>query len=106
MKRPWLWFLIILISHFTASVGSFLWSYSLSSSHFEGHHVSQAMAIIVGGVFKITWFPFAYPISQAFPLPGVLGWLPIFLNSIICASAVVVILLWVVRLKTSYLNQS
>lgn len=95
MRRPWLWILVGTGLHFLLSVGSFLWSYVISSSHFDGHAVSHVEVLFARMLTAITWFPFARPMMDAFPLSGIVGWLPVLANSALCVLVLVGLARWI-----------
>jgi hypothetical protein len=81
------------VAHLVVSMGAMLWSFTLSSSHFEGHHVSATLSLLVRAVVAVTWFPLNLVPLSAAQAPGLWGWVPVVVNSGVWAAG----LCWVWR---------
>jgi len=95
MKRAWLWILVGTVLHFLVSVGSFLWSYTVLSAHFDGHAVSHVEALVARTLTAVTWFPFADAMMRVSRLPSVIGWLPVLANSVLCVLVLAGLARWI-----------
>jgi hypothetical protein len=71
----------LVLLHAAASGAAFLWHYTVSSARFDGHAVSPLALVASSAAEKVLWFPLAKPLLGAVRLPGLLGWLPVVLNS-------------------------
>lgn len=84
----------LVLLHCGASVAAFLWHYMVSSSQFDGHVVSPLVVVLSSAAEKALWFPLAKPLLGAVPLPGLLGWLPVLLNSALWGVLFALLMRW------------
>lgn len=79
--RPWRPWILFWVLHAALSIAAFLWHYTAAASRFDGRGVSAA--VMSGSMLArdLLWFPLAEPLARLLSLPGVLGWLPVLLNS-------------------------
>lgn len=71
----------VALLHTGASVAAFLWRFTVSASQFDGHDVSPSVLVWSSWTQNALWFPLAKPLMGLLRLPGLLGWLPVLLNS-------------------------
>lgn len=78
--------------HFISSVLAMLWSFTTSSDHFDGRHVSWLARNLSRPTFEILWFPLSRFEFPPRVLPGLWGYLPTVLNSALWTAIVVLVL--------------
>ena len=80
--------------HASASAAAFLWHYTASASRFDGHAVSPLVLHLSSVAEKVLWFPFAEPLLTLLHPTGLLGWLPVLLNSALWVVAFALLVRW------------
>lgn len=92
----------LVVLHAGASVAAFLWHYTVSSSRFDGHAVSPLALALSSAAERALWFPLAKPLLGAGRLPGLFGWLPVLLNSVLWVVLLALLMRWRRQWKLSH----
>ncbi|MEY4729624.1 MAG: hypothetical protein RL020_782 [Pseudomonadota bacterium] len=89
--------LVFTLLHFILGFAAFLWSFSVTSDVFEGLEVSTVARSASGPLIEILWFP-VNVLGHWIRLPGLWGWLPIMVNSLLWGIAITILLSWLRKL--------
>jgi hypothetical protein len=87
------YWLVFTLLHFILSSAAFLWSFSVTSKVFDGREVSIIALNVPKVLFDILLFPLS-AVIHSFSLPGLWGWLPILVNSLLWGFAISIIISW------------
>lgn len=82
-KTKWMTTLLWVLAHFAASVGAFLWHYSVNATRFDGKPVPGGSLRLSGLLHDVFWFPVADVAFDVIALPSFWGWAPLLLNSVL-----------------------